>query len=45
MKDFNKWFNTMFEKTRVSDNAVDKGYGDWYKNGEVENQKQMVEVV
>lgn len=31
----------MFEKTRVSDNAVDKGYGDWYKNGEVENQKQI----
>ena len=41
VKDFNKWFNTMFEKTRVSDNAVDKGYGDWYKNGEVENQKQI----
>ena len=41
VKDFNKWFNTMFEKTKVSDNAVDNGYGDWYKNGEVENQKQV----
>ena len=41
VKDFNKWFNTMFEKTKVSDNAVDNGYGDWYNNGEVENQKQV----
>ncbi len=41
VKDFNKWFNTMFEKTKVSDNAVDNGYGDWYKNGEVEDQKKV----
>ena len=41
VKDFNKWFNTMFEETKVSDAAVDKGYGDWYKNGEVEDQKKI----
>ena len=42
VKDFNKWFNTMFEKTKVSDNAVDNGYGNWYKNGKVEDQKKLV---
>ena len=31
----------MFEETKVSDDAVDKGYGDWYKNGEVEDQKKI----
>jgi len=32
VKDFNKWFNKMFENTRVADNSVDKGYGDWLKS-------------
>ncbi len=41
VKDFNKWFNKMFEKTRVSDDSVDKGYGDWYKNGEVDPAKKI----
>ena len=31
----------MFEKTKVSDNAVDNGYGNWYKNGKVEDQKKV----
>ena len=41
VKDFNEWFNEMFEKTQVSDDAVDKGYGDWYKNGEVDEAKKI----
>jgi hypothetical protein len=41
VKDFNKWFNDMFEKTKVSDDSVDKGYGNWYKNGEVEKSKNI----
>ena len=32
VKDFNKWFNKMFEKTRVGDDRIDKGYGDWFKS-------------
>ena len=34
VEDFNKWFNKMFEKTRVGDGSVDKGYGDWLKSEE-----------
>lgn len=34
VKDFNEWFNKMFEKTRVGDGSVDKGYGDWLKSKE-----------
>tara|TARA_B100001094_G_C18152605_1_gene784527 strand:- start:71 stop:958 length:888 start_codon:yes stop_codon:yes gene_type:complete len=32
VEDFNEWFNKMFEKTRVGDGSVDKGYGDWLKS-------------
>ena len=32
ISEFNKWFNELFEKTRVSDNENDTGYGDWYNN-------------
>ncbi len=32
VKDFNEWFNKMFEKTRVGDGSVDRGYGDWLKS-------------
>ncbi len=32
VKDFNEWFNKMFENTRVGDDSVDKGYGDWLKS-------------
>ena len=32
IKDFNKWFNNMFEKTRVKDDEDDTGYGEWYNN-------------
>ena len=41
VKEFNKWFNNMFEKTRVSDNENDKGYGEWYKNYHDIEQKNV----
>ena len=31
---FNKIFNNLFEKNRIIDEAVDKGYGDWLKSDE-----------
>ena len=33
-KEFNKWFNEMFEKVRVKDEDVDTGYGSWFKSNE-----------
>ena len=32
-KDWNSWFNTQFEQTRI-DNPLEKGYGDWLKSDE-----------
>ena len=33
-KDFNKWFNDMFEEVRVKDDDLDTGYGNWFKSNE-----------
>ena len=33
-KDFNKWFNELFEKTKISDEYTTNGYGDWLKSNE-----------
>jgi len=41
VSDFNKWFNQMFEKTRVKDEAADTGYGDWYNNYQDKEQKNV----
>ena len=41
VKDFNKWFNNMFEQNKVSDEDFDKGYGDWYTNSEVEQIEKV----
>ena len=39
-KEFNKWFNEMFEKVRVKDEDVDTGYGSWFKsNKDISNEK------
>ena len=39
-KDFNKWFNEMFEKVKVKDEDVDTGYGSWFKsNDDVDEEK------
>jgi hypothetical protein len=32
VKEFNVWFNTAFEKVKVSDKNQDSGYGDWFKS-------------
>jgi hypothetical protein len=41
VKDFNKWFNNMFEKNKLTDEEEDKGYGEWY-TGESENNNEKV---
>jgi len=33
-KDFNKWFNEMFDDVKVKDEDVDTGYGSWFKSNE-----------
>ena len=39
-KDFNTWFNKMFEEVRVKDEDVDTGYGSWFKSNEdINNEK------
>ena len=39
--EFNQWFNQMFEKAKVKDAAVDSGYEEWYRSGEVEESKKV----
>jgi hypothetical protein len=41
VKDFNKWFNKMFENTKVGDGRVDNGYGDWLKSEEDRNDVKV----
>jgi hypothetical protein len=33
-KEFNKWFNEMFEKERLKNEFTDGGYGDWISSNE-----------
>ena len=40
-KDFNKWFNKMFEKVKVNDDDVDSGYGKWFKSDEDVNEETV----
>ena len=40
-KEFNKWFNEMFEKVRVKDEDVDTGYGKWFKSNDDINEEQI----
>ena len=40
-KEFNKWFNEMFEKVRVKDEDVDTGYGKWFRSNDDINQEQI----
>ena len=37
---FNKIFNQLFEKNRITDEAVDKGYGDWLKSDDDIDNRQ-----
>ena len=43
-KEFNKWFNEMFEKVRVKDEDVDTGYGKWFKSNEDINEEKIKSV-
>tara|TARA_B100001063_G_scaffold94087_1_gene87636 strand:+ start:3939 stop:4832 length:894 start_codon:yes stop_codon:yes gene_type:complete len=39
-KEFNVWFNKMFEKTKIHDEENDEGYGSWFKSNEnIETEK------
>jgi len=40
-KEFNKWFNKMFEEVRVKDEDVDTGYGSWFKSNEDINEEKV----
>lgn len=40
-KDFNKWFNKMFEEVRVKDEDVDSGYGSWFKSNKDINEEKV----
>jgi hypothetical protein len=33
-KDFNNWFNTVFENIKIKDTNNDSGYGNWFKSNE-----------
>lgn len=39
VREFNKWFNEQFEKTKIKDEENDKGYGDWFSS-EIEETDQ-----
>ena len=41
IKDFNKWFNKMFDSVKLADDETDTGYGDWMKNSEIEKQENV----
>jgi len=34
---FNKWFNEQFERNKLSNESEEKGYGDWLKNDDPED--------
>lgn len=38
-KEFNKWFNEMFEKVKVRDEDLDTGYGSWFKSNSDMNEE------
>ena len=40
-KEFNVWFNKMFEKVKVGDEEDDFGYGEWYKKEEVKENRKV----
>ena len=39
--EFNKWFNSMFEKVKVNDDDIDGGYGKWFKSNEDVNEERV----
>ena len=45
-EEFNKWFNSLFEKVKLENDYQDSGYGDWLKNnqGEINNCNSLDEM-
>lgn len=35
---FNRWFNEQFERNKLSNESEEKGYGDWLKNDDPEDE-------
>ena len=44
-KDFNKWFNEMFEKVRVRDEDLDSGYGNGLNQMKTNEEKIAMHVM
>ena len=43
-KNFNKWFNEMFESERLKDDFTERGYGDWLNsNDDIDNRNTTKE--
>ena len=41
-KEFNKWFNEMFEKIKITDGEQDSGYEKWFRDpSDVQNTKKI----
>jgi hypothetical protein len=41
IREFNTWFNKMFESIKLTDEEQDTGYGDWIKNSEIEEYEKV----
>jgi len=41
IKEFNNWFNKMFENVKLKDEEMDNGYGEWLEKGELESTKNV----
>lgn len=41
---FNRWFNEQFERNKLSNESEEKGYGDWLKNDDPEDDPQLKNV-
>jgi hypothetical protein len=40
VKDFNAWFNKMFEKTKMYDGKANGGYDDWFRSSDDDDNKK-----
>ena len=42
IREFNTWFNKMFEKVKIHDEETDNGYGEWINNNQVNNTNEKI---
>ena len=42
IRDFNIWFNEMFEKVKIHDEETDNGYNEWIDNNQVKDTNEKV---